>query len=76
MTQQISKDLIGSFSSSLPPAREMGEFVENSVLVQPDTHANSSSAETIFSCLDCGEEFFYCEPLACGCGGIEFEEVL
>ena len=76
MTQQLSSQVSSS------PARNAETVVEKPVLDHPNTLALQSSAgtslslESIYSCLDCGEEFFYCEPLACDtCGGIEFEEV-
>jgi hypothetical protein len=31
-------------------------------------------AESIFTCNNCGEEFFYYKPMACDCGGTTFKE--
>ena len=81
MTQQLSSQVSSS------PARNAETVVEKPVLdnqtntllalqQQQSSAGTSLSLESIYSCLDCGEEFFYCEPLACDtCGGIEFEEV-
>ena len=75
MNQHCSQE---SYHGSASHARENN--VDTSALVsKPNTNPSvcGLSSEIIFSCLDCGEEFFYCEPMACGvCGGIEFEEVI
>ena len=73
MTQHCSQE---SYHVSASPARENN--VDTALASKPNTNSSvcALSSEIIYSCLDCGEEFFYCEPFVCGCGGIEFEEVL
>ena len=73
MNQHCSQE---SYHGSASTARENN--VDTSALASHNTNSSvcALSSEIIFSCLDCGEEFFYFEPFVCGCGGIEFEEVL
>ena len=57
--------------SSLPPAKR-SEVV--AVGVPSNGEIEGVSAESIFACVDCDEEFYYSEPFYCdNCGCTEFE---